>query len=45
MRFRKDGVRGVAFEALRVRDIETSFQAFLAAKALSDHMKLEHFIR
>lgn len=45
VRFRKDGVRGVSFEALKVRNIDESFQAFLAAKDLSERMKLEHFVR
>lgn len=44
VRFRKDGVRGAAFQVQRVRDIEHSFQAFLAAKALKERMALEHFV-
>lgn len=45
VRFRKKGVEGPPFEALRVRDIDESFKAFLDAKRLQSSLKLEHFVR
>lgn len=48
VRFDKDGGRsssGKGFEVAELRNIEESFQAFLAAKELSERMKFEHLIR
>lgn len=45
VRFSKPGVLGPAFEAIRVRNIDESFAAFLDAKGLAEKMKLEHFVR
>lgn len=44
VRFRKDGVRGPSFECVEVRDIDRSFAAFLAAKALHESLSTDHFV-
>lgn len=45
VRFRKPGVDGPPFEALEVKDIPASFEAFLAAKHLQEALKQDQFIR
>lgn len=45
VRFRKIGVTGEPFEALEVRDIPASFEAFLAAKHLQEALKNGQFNR
>lgn len=48
VRFDKDGAQRLTskgFEVAELRNIEVSFQAFLAAKELSELMKFDHLIR
>ncbi len=45
VRFRKPGVEGPPFEALEVKDLPASFEAFLAAKHLQEALKQDQFIR
>lgn len=46
-RFAKDGAfnAGPGFEVAEIRDIDKSFEAFLAAKHLQECMKFDHLIR